>query len=696
MQINLIYDRSVDNAPTGFETALNVAVQYLDDLILNPIMVNIQVGYGEDGGQRLGAGVLGESYPDLTTQTYAQVKSELTANATTSAAEAAAANLPSSDPTDGAGVEVSYAQQQAWGVIAASSSQIDGSVGFARNVTYDYSATGPVPANEYDFIGIAEHELTHALGRISNLGYSGADGQMTVLDLYQYASPGVLQTVSGQPAYFSIDDGVTNLGNFDTTSDEADWASGNPPDSFNAYSAPGVVNPVTAIDISEMSVLGFGVATAALTISGTVANQPSSDTSSLSPLRNVVVADPNAGQTDTVTVTLSSAANGTLSNLGDGSYNASTGVYTDTGATTAVTAALDGLVFTPTAHEAAPGQTVTTTFTIQDTDTDGATATDSTTTVIATNNSSLTTLPADSTYTVTSPDQTIQLGGGDSRLSIQNVSDTEVFGDAGNDFIGDSGSGTQIELGTGSTTVDAIGGGPTVYGSSESGPLFFSGGAQPATIYNGVGAATVFANAGGGQFFAGNASSLLFVGGNGASTVVGGAGPSTLFGGSSGRDLLVAGTGASTVVGAGSGEAIVGLGAATDDLIAGSGTETLVGSGGGGGDILFAGTGSDALFGGTGSDTFVAASGGAQMIAGAGHAGQDEFIFSNGAAGSADVLWNFTQGQDHVALFGYGANAVANALASAVVAGGSTLVTLPDNTQITFAGIADPKSSDFL
>ena len=114
MQINLIYDRSVDNAPAGFETALNVAVQYLDHLILNPIMVNIQVGYGEDGGQRLGAGVLGESDPDLTTQTYAQVKSELAANATTSAAEAAVANLPSSDPTDGAGVEVSYAQEQSW------------------------------------------------------------------------------------------------------------------------------------------------------------------------------------------------------------------------------------------------------------------------------------------------------------------------------------------------------------------------------------------------------------------------------------------------------------------------------------------------------------------------------------------------------------------------------------------------------
>ena len=85
-----------------------------------------------------------------------------------------------------------------------------------------------------------------------------------------------------------------------------------------------------------------------------------------------------------VTVTLSAAANGTLSNLGGGSYNATTGVYTDTGTAAAVTTALDGLVFTPTVNQVAPGQTVTTSFTISDKDTLGVTATNSTTTVVAT------------------------------------------------------------------------------------------------------------------------------------------------------------------------------------------------------------------------------------------------------------------------------------------------------------------------
>ena len=98
----------------------------------------------------------------------------------------------------------------------------------------------------------------------------------------------------------------------------------------------------------------------------------------------MVVTDPNAGQTDTVTVTPSDPANGTLGNLDGGSYDATTGVWSDTGTAAAVTAALDGLEFAPTINQVAPGLTVTTTFTIAATDTAGATATDSTTSVVAT------------------------------------------------------------------------------------------------------------------------------------------------------------------------------------------------------------------------------------------------------------------------------------------------------------------------
>jgi hypothetical protein len=119
-------------------------------------------------------------------------------------------------------------------------------------------------------------------------------------------------------------------------------------------------------------------------IAGTRSGQTGSDTATATPFSGVSIADADYGQTETVTVTLSAAANGSLGNLAGGSYNAGTGVYTVTGSDAAVTAAVDGLVFTPLAHQAAPGSLVTTGFTIHATDTAGASASDATTTLTVT------------------------------------------------------------------------------------------------------------------------------------------------------------------------------------------------------------------------------------------------------------------------------------------------------------------------
>src|SRR5207253_39565 len=101
-----------------------------------------------------------------------------------------------------------------------------------------------------------------------------------------------------------------------------------------------------------------------------------------------------------ISVTLSAAANGTLSNLSGGSYNSGTGVYTLSGATlSAAQAALRALVFTPTANQAAVGQTVSTTFAL--TVNDGvATTSDSSTSVVATSVNDAPTIGGTSTSNV--------------------------------------------------------------------------------------------------------------------------------------------------------------------------------------------------------------------------------------------------------------------------------------------------------
>jgi hypothetical protein len=117
------------------------------------------------------------------------------------------------------------------------------------------------------------------------------------------------------------------------------------------------------------------------TIGGTSAGLSVTDETSLAPFAGVTITDPNNGQTDTVTVTLSAAANGDLANLGGGEFDAATGVYSVSGTAASVTAAVDGLVFNPTLFQAAVGQTVTTSFTITVTDTAGQSASDGTTNV---------------------------------------------------------------------------------------------------------------------------------------------------------------------------------------------------------------------------------------------------------------------------------------------------------------------------
>ena len=117
-------------------------------------------------------------------------------------------------------------------------------------------------------------------------------------------------------------------------------------------------------------------------ITGTRAGQTTNDLTPVAPFATVAIADSNAGQTQTLTVQLSSATSGFLTNFGVGSYYASTGVYSVTGTAAVVSAALDGLQFVPvTPTASATAQTLTTGFTITDTDTLGVSATDSTTTV---------------------------------------------------------------------------------------------------------------------------------------------------------------------------------------------------------------------------------------------------------------------------------------------------------------------------
>ena len=112
-----------------------------------------------------------------------------------------------------------------------------------------------------------EHEISEVLGRVT--GYPTSD--YTPLDLFRYGSPGVLATTRGA-AYFSIDSGTTNLAQFNNNTayggDAGDWSSHGGDvnlvahDAYDAFSSPGVVNSVSATDLTVMQMLGYSLAPA--------------------------------------------------------------------------------------------------------------------------------------------------------------------------------------------------------------------------------------------------------------------------------------------------------------------------------------------------------------------------------------------------------------------------------------------------
>ena len=274
MQINVTWDTSVLQASvaTEIETAVDYVVNLFDSYFTNPITINIDVGWGEVDGQALGAGALGESISNVASYSYNQIRAALTNTASASGDPsqlAAVSTLPSANPTTSNTFTIADAEAKALGLpLGVNPPVTDGYVGFdASSSIWSFSPTATPAQNQYYFIGVAEHEISEVLGRFSDIG----TGAYSLMDLFRYSSPGQRDLTansrhSSSSPYFSTDGGTTNLGNWNNSSrngDLGDWSSGPAPgghDAFNAASSPGVINALSANDLTLMNVLGYDLA----------------------------------------------------------------------------------------------------------------------------------------------------------------------------------------------------------------------------------------------------------------------------------------------------------------------------------------------------------------------------------------------------------------------------------------------------
>jgi Ca2+-binding RTX toxin-like protein len=261
---------------------------------------------------------------------------------------------------------------------------------------------------------------------------------------------------------------------------------------------------------------------------------------------------------------------------------------------------------------------------------------------------------------------TVAAGGGNNTLNLQG---------AGNWLVNAGGGANGILLGSGNDLIQSIGN-DSIYGGTG------------AETVNALGATSDFVQGGSSDlYFVGGAGGATIYGGNGSDTFFGGSGTQLVYGGSAGDNFLEAGFGAAaTLQGGGAGDTLAAVGSSAQVLTAGPGSELLTAALSSGADLLTAGYGNDTLVGGSGADTFVGGAGNATIQAGS---GSSVFELVQGQSSQEVVQGIFNVNQIKINLVGYSGNPngiPADVTGNSVV-NGSLVVTLSDNTKITFLNI---------
>lgn len=238
-------------AQQGFQAA---AAQW-SRVLKDNVTIELTVGFNS-----LGNSILGQTGSSEAFYTYSEVRNALAQNVTSPYDSQALAHLPGGDNfgvlinytannPNGPGSDIPYvdnngddnnqylymsnAGAKALGLAPPSQSlpgclgDCDGFIQFNSDFTFDFDPGNGIARNAIDFIGVAMHEIGHALGFLSGvdildynsppLGGPYDDIEFTYvspLDLFRYSSEstaaGVIDwTADNRDKYFSLDGGVT-------------------------------------------------------------------------------------------------------------------------------------------------------------------------------------------------------------------------------------------------------------------------------------------------------------------------------------------------------------------------------------------------------------------------------------------------------------------------------------------------------
>jgi hypothetical protein len=177
---------------------------------------------------------------------------------------------------------MTWANARALGLTAARDNVSDASISFSNTFNWDFDGSNGIDANAFDFVGVATHEIGHALGFVS--GVDLLDANLTdpryPESAYRFIAPADLYRCSDaskaagadldwsadkRTKYFSLDHCTTELASFSTGVQHGD---GRQASHWKDDLGLGIMDPtsnygehmqISANDIRMMDVIGWNV-----------------------------------------------------------------------------------------------------------------------------------------------------------------------------------------------------------------------------------------------------------------------------------------------------------------------------------------------------------------------------------------------------------------------------------------------------
>jgi len=293
LTFNLIAEAGTPQyAIDGFNAAANLWSSKLAD----NITVNIEIGYSS-----LGANILGETSTLWADASYSLVKLALAADRSSPDDYSSYAALPtgtsynrlinhtSNDPyginsatpyVDTMNhVGMTTANAKALGLLAPNYNSLDAIIRFSSDFSFDFNHNHVAPGS-FDFVGVAAHEIGHALGFVSGVDdidsnngvQTGNTFSSNMIDLFRFSALSVAQgagvtdyTADSRAKYFSVDGGQTSIALF---ADGVNYGDGRQASHWKDNLGIGILDPtasygeklnISATDLRAFDVMGYNL-----------------------------------------------------------------------------------------------------------------------------------------------------------------------------------------------------------------------------------------------------------------------------------------------------------------------------------------------------------------------------------------------------------------------------------------------------